>query len=388
MQLNELLTILSKTVASHEKQEELRYHDAYIQIEAEFKKLGSLYNEKPDYVVVIKQATTLLQLGCKHLFVYTALAYAMCQVYQWPGFVAGIELINTQLNDHWSTLFPSTERLRGRIAPLQGLVDRWQKWLTNRPLQSLNTETLNTLIASLKTFDTLCTQHFNDQINVLSLLSLFQEQQQRLEQDRSQREAQQKADAERQQQEAEQQAASAALLAELDARAEAVSPDQLLENMNTQQLHDLACTRLLKERMELMQNDCFNYAFYKHNRAEMWWRQPYSESELLELIDQQGLNWEGYCAALLVKAKGQHQQALILFETLAHQHSFFLELQLHICDCLQALNKDDSMPIIELLKNEVQQLCRVYPVLEDAKINREINIVEPRTRQYFEVFQL
>ncbi len=384
MQLIELHNILANTYPIHNNQEGFRYTDPYVQIEAEFKKIGSLYHEKPNYEKVIKLSSELIQQGCNHLFIYTALAHAMCQVYQWPGFTESVTLIDTQLREHWDHLFPNAERLRGRIAPIQGLSERWQKFLTGKPLQSVNAEMISKLVTALKSLDAICTERFADQINIMSLIYPFEEQQKRLEQDKAQNQARQKADAERQQQEQEINAQSQVLMAELESNAEPVSADELLSTMNTQELHEMASKRLLAEHLDILRDDPFNYAIYKHNRAAMWWRQPYRESELLDVINQQGLEWALYSTALLEKAKGRHQDALLLFEELSHQHPFFLDLQLHLCDCLVALKAE--APLLALIKYEVQQLCAYYKNLEHARINREIKVIDARTQAYFEVF--
>jgi hypothetical protein len=384
MQLTDLLTRLANTPVAQADQETFRYSDPYVQIEAEFKKIGSLYNEKPDYPKVVKLAAELIQQGCNHFSTYTLLAYAMCQVYQWPGFIESIALIDRKLRTQWAQLFPSAERLRGRIAPMQGLSDRWQKFLTNKSLQGLSPDIINKLVTSLKNLDAICTERFADQINIISILAPFEAQQKRLEHDRSEYDARQKAEAERERQAQEAKAHSQKVMAELETHAEPLSTEALFDAINTQELHDAGCKRLLAEHLTLLHDDPFNYAIYKHNRAEMWWRHPYRESELLDLIDQQGLAWDAYCAAMLEKAKNRPQDALLLFEQLSHAHPFFLDLQLHISDCLVALHAE--APLIKLIKHEVQELCRIYPGLEHARINREVAVIDLRTKAYFEVF--
>ena len=384
MQLAEVIKILKEEIPLVENQEDLRYTNEYAALETEQQKLTSLYGEKPDYLLIIKNGVTLLQQGAGHFMVLTALAHAMIQQYSWPGFIESLGFLNERFAKQWEGLYPATTLMKGRVQPMNWWVERAQRYMDSHPISGLGKDFSERALQALKTFDETCQQYFADEVNLMTLIRPFEDNQKRLKLEEEARAANQKLEAEHQAR--LQEAASRRTVDQtLEQNAEAISTDEYLANMNAIELHILASERLMAEQLELLKENPFEFAIYKHNRAEMWWRYPLSSQELLQLIDEQGLNWEAYTEALKLKSIQNYPEALIAFEALSHQHPFFLDLQLHIYDCLEELGAEARL--LNLIKLERQTLCEAYPDLETAKINNEYVVCSKQAKSYFKFFE-
>lgn len=387
MQLSELTKLLQTEYPLAENQEDLRYADEYALVEAEQQKLTSLHGEKPDYLVIIKNCVALLEQGAGHFMVLTALTHAMVQQYNWQGFVEGTHFLNDRLTRQWEGLYPSSLRMKGRLQPMNWLVERWGRYLETHPITGLGKDFCEKALQAILSLDETCQRFFADQVNLMAIIRPFQDQQKRMKLEEDARAANQKLEEERkirESEETERQREQAALQNTLDINAEAVSTDEYLANMNAVELHILASKRLMKEQIELLKQNPLEFSIYKQHRAQMWWRYPISSQELFNLIDEQGLNWEAYSEALKLKILQNYTDALIAFEELAYQHPYFLNLQLHICDCLEELGAEEAL--LSMLKKECRELCERYPELEGAKINNEFTVCGKEVKKYFGLF--
>lgn len=377
------LAQLSKTIAAsyptHPDQAGMIYTDTYSALEREIKKLSSAYEEAPDYAKVAELTVQLLQDGYPNLLVFSYLSLALCQLYRWPGFGESVAILHQRLATQWEQMSPPIARSKGRIAALQWLVERWQRFLDQNPLTGLGVDFINRTAEHLRAIDTLLNTYYPDQFTLAGLLTPFTEQQKRQQAEAAQRALKDAAA----QQEQERQAAQQAFTETLEAHAEPIAPEAFFDNLNTVELFASASKRLLAEHLEQLRTSPFDVAHYKLARAVLWWPYTFSEQELLNLIDSQGLDWQAYSAALLLKAKQQYLDALIAFEQLFHRHPFYLELQRHIIDCLTHLSADPR--VLALLKSEVKLLCQGYPLLLEARINNEITLLDTHNQAYFEV---
>lgn len=380
MQLAELIKILAEDYPLASNQEELRYSDEYTALEAEQQKLNSLHGEKPDYLIIIQNSVALIKQGASHFTILTALAHAMLQQYKWQGFIEGLNFMSSRLSTQWESLYPSVDRMKGRIQPMTWLVERFVRYIEVNPINGLGKDFLVHALDALKSLDETCQTYFADQINLMSLIRPFEDNKKRVSIEEDVRAVNQKMEEERRAKEAE-----SALHQTLDENAEVVSTDEYLANLETVELHVLASKRLMSEQLELLKDNPLEFAIYKHNRSEMWWRYPTSSQELVLAIDEQGLNWEAYTEALKLKTLQHYNEALIAFEALAHESPYFLDLQFHICDCLEELKAEE--PLLAMLKNECRELCARYPELITAKINNEFALCSKQTKAYFGVLE-
>ena len=375
------LTQLSQTIAAHypahPDQAGMIYTDHYSALEREIKKLSSAYEEVPDYAKVVEFTIQLLKDGYPNLLVLCYLSFALGQLYRWPGFGESVVLMRNRLETQWEPMAPPVARAKGRIAALQWLIERWQRFLNQNPLTGLGADFINKTVEHLRAIETLLNTYYPDQFSLAGLIAPFAEQQKRLQAEAAQRAVKEAAA----QQEQERLAAQQAFTETLEQNAEPIAPEEFLDNMNTVALYESVSKRLLKEHLEQLHTSTFELAYYKHARAVLWWRYPFSDQELLNLIDSQGLDWQAYSDALLLKAKQQYQDALIAFEQLFYQHPFYLDLQFHIADCLKILKAEQRL--LDLLHAEVQVLWLQYPGLKGATIDQEILIANSHTEIYF-----
>ncbi len=340
MQLSELIKILQEDYPVAEDQKSLRYSDEYELLETEIQKLTSLHGGKPDHQIVIDNGIVLLKQGSTQPYVVTAIAYAMLEQYAWPGFLEGIRFVGSHL--------------KGGDQFGQWLVERYQRYLDAHPINGLGKDFIAKILEALKTWNL---------DGVITLIRPFEDQKKRVKLEEDARERQTKLDEEKRQREAE----------------AALNPTIIQENEEIFEAREDAYLDFIKQNP-------FEFSAYKYSRAEMWWRLPLSAQELLNIIDDHNLDWEGYSAALKLKATQKYEEALIAFETLAHAYPYFLELQWHICDCLEALNADEAL--LTMLKNECRELCSRYPELENAKIDNTYLICSKQAKAYFGIFQM
>ncbi len=362
MQLAELVKRLETKHALASNQQELTYSDEYAVIEMEQQKLSSVYGDRPNYELIIQNALILLEKGSGHFFILTVLAYAMLQQYKWQGFFEGVQFVDERLATDWDSLYPVPERIRGRIQSFGWLLEQWSRYLDKNPLQGLAKEFIERLLQALGNLDKTVQKYFADQLSMMSLIRPLEDHNKRFE-------LEQKSLEERRVKEAEAKAKQQA--------------EQLLNLQNT--LAENATASKVDEHLELLKQNPFDFAVYKYRRAEMWWRYPLSSQELLSLIDTQGFNWDAYAAALKLSSQHKYDEALIAFETLSADYPYYLDLQLQICDCLEELQADETL--LAMLKKECCELCRIYPELEEARINNEFAVCSKQTKAYFGVFQ-
>lgn len=135
----------------------------------------------------------------------------------------------------------------------------------------------------------------------MTLIRPFEDNQRRLKLEEEARAANQKLQEEQWAREQE-ESARQNVQETLEQNSEPITTDEYLGNMNTIELHLLASQKLMTEQLELLKHNNFEFSIYKHNRATLWWRNPLSDQELLQLIDDQGLNWEAYTEALKLKS--------------------------------------------------------------------------------------
>lgn len=376
MTLSEFLLELHKNYEINQNQTKLKFSDSYALVEAEIQKLNSLYAEKPNYDIVLKNSLDLLSQGSNDLLLFSYLAQAMVDHYQWPGFLNSLNFISKRLQDYWQSIQP--EKQKSRIAALNWLLERYQKFMATQNLAHISKESLETLKEALNQFEQQLNEKFPQELSTSTLIKPITEQLQRLEAEASSKAAKQKTelDAARLQQEQ-------ALAAELQQNAKTISTDEYLAQMNTMELHHLSSKRLLQEHLELLRQQPLNFAIYKHNRAECWWHHPYNPQELLMHIDDCNFTWEKLNQALEQKAMQNYQEALFIFEQSFIEQPYFLETQMHIYECLEALGADANL--CHMIKQETKQLLDVYPELHDAKIENKFAVLNKTIKCFLEI---
>ena len=338
MQLSELVKVLEEEYPIAPDQKALRYTDEYGLLETEIQKLTSLYGEKPDYKLIQDSGVLLLKQGSRHAYVITAIAYAMLQQYAWPGFLEGVHFVSARLQ--------GGEQFGG------WLIERYQQYLAGHPINGLAKDFIEKMCRALEAWKL---------ETAVILRRPFEDEQKRMKQEEQVRETNARLADEQKAREAEKK---------LDF--ENNPPEEAVE-----EIEEDAYLNFIKENP-------FEFAAYKYARAEMWWRLPLSSQEILNLIDDHSLSWQAYSEALKLKALQNYEEALLAFEALAHRYPYFLDLQFHICDCLEELEADESL--LAMLKSEMRALCLHYPELEGAKINNEFAVCSKQTKEYFAVF--
>lgn len=362
--LPDFVKALQKEHVLVQDQAALLYSSQYLTIEAELEKQYSLYGEKPDFDLVLENGLHFIEAGGGHFKVMRAVVFAMLEKWAWPGFVESVNFVAKTLDQHWENLYPLPLRMKGRLEVLNSLMERYLRYLEGHPVQSLGMDFLNRLQAALQALNASLQKTCGNEISVMALLRPIESAEARIKAEQSSKEIQQKQ---------EEQRRAEALNTTLEDNAEPISVSDYLESLTTAELYQVVAARMMEEKRPLLEADPFEWALYKHHRGLLWWSYPWSSQELLQQIDDAGFDWEAYTAALELQMKQEHLKALLAFEALFEKHPFALDLQYHICDCLEDLGAEASL--IALLKGEVVQLCTRYPELLTAKIKGEIPVL-------------
>lgn len=372
MNYNDINTVLHSPYPLHPDQAQFKFTDEYAKVEQEIQKLSSLYGEKPDHNALIANALKLMQQGSNDLLIMSYLAFALLEQHQWQGFLTGINFLNARLENTWEHIYPS--KLKTRISAINWLFERYQRFLTTRPM-NLHEDLLKTLLEALKRFEATLSLRFHNELSLLSIIRPFEEQERRLDEEKKSRALQAERESEAAKLREEQN-----LLQTLEQNAQSLSVEEYLNNISAGELHQIAAKRIITEQLALLQQAPLSFAIYKHNRAELWWEYPWSFQEVLTRMDAHAFNWEAYSQALQLKLEEQYLEALVSFETFFTMHPYFLDVQMHICECLEALSAESALLI--MLKNECQELCTHYPDLQHAKINNKIPVSSKQTQVY------
>lgn len=359
--------ILQKTHLLAADQRAMTYLDDYILLETEHQKHLSLYGEKPDYTLIIQKSMSLLEQGSGHFLVIVSLCNAWLQTRQWAGFIESLAFLNHFCRDEWPRLFPGPERLKGRVQMLDWLIERWHQFMETHPTQGLSLDSLQKMQAGLADLQTILNLHCGEEVNLITIIKPFETALDRLRNEKQARDTQQKMEQERQ--------AEAALQATLQQSSEPISQDEYLNHLNTEELYEYASTRLGMENLKQLEDASQRYAILKHHRAMAWWG-PYPHLDALD--------WEAFSQALRLKAEQAYLDAFIAFETLFLQQPRFLDLQYHLCDCLELL--EDETDLISMLQYEMQAFCAHHPELEHTTLDNKILACNKQTRSYFNVF--
>ncbi len=345
----------------------MTYLDDYLLLETEHQKHQSLYGEKPDYALILEKSTHLLEQGSGHFLVIVSACNALLQLYQWPGFTESLNFLNRLLEKEWNQIFPGTERLKGRIQMLDWLQERWQQFIETHPTQGLSTSFLQTILLELNNLQATLQTYCGEEINLISIIKPFETTALRLRNEKQAQEAQQQAEQARQAQET--------LQTTLQQNSQPISQDEYLSDLNTEELYEYASLRLARENLSQLQDESKHYGLLKLHRALVWWG---------PIQATQHLDWDAFSAALRLKAEQNHLEALIAFETLFLQCPLFLDLQYHLCDCLESLGAEPNL--ISMIQHEVQQLCAHAPELEHTYLEDKIPLANKHTCAYFELF--
>jgi predicted component of type VI protein secretion system len=342
--------------------------DDYVLLEAEHQKHLSLYGEKPDYALILQKSIGLLAQGSGHFLVIISLCNALLQTREWPGFVEGLSLLNRLCKDEWPHLFPGPERLKGRIQMLDWLVERWRQFMATHPTQSLSLDFLLKINTDLNALQMIWDQQCNKEINLITIIKPLEAAAARLRNEKQAREVQQKMEQEHRE--------TMALQESLQQNSQPISQDEYLSHLNTEELYEYASKRLCMENLQNLEAESQRYAIFKQHRAIAWWTSAPTSTHL---------DWDAFSAALRLKTEQRHLEALIAFETLFLQCPLFLDLQYHLCDCLESLNAEASL--IAMLQDECQEFCTQHPDLEHTQIADNIPLFNKQTRHYFNLFK-
>jgi predicted component of type VI protein secretion system len=363
------MDILQKSYPIAPDQIAMTYLDDYILLETEHQKHQSLYGEKPDYPLILQKSNSLFSEGSGHFLVIMSASNAMLQIRGWAGFSDSLLFLNRIFSEHWNKLFPSVERLKGRVQMLDWLIARWQQFMETHPTQNLSPDFLHQILTGLNHLQKILNQFCGNEINLLTLIKPLQSAEIRLSTEKTSREAQQKSEQERLEKQA--------LEATLDQHSKAISQEEYLNQLHPEDLYIYARKRLSSEYLARLNDESQRYAIFKHHRAMLWW----GPEQTPEPFD-----WEAFSVALHLKAEENWLSACIAFETLFLNQPLFLDLQYHLCDCLELLEADPSL--LKMLKKECQEFCREYPELAQTKMTPKIPSANKQTRAYFELFQV
>ena len=345
----------------------MTYLDDYILLENEHKKHFSLYGEQPDYVCILQIGLSLLQQGSGHFLVLVSLSNALLQTRQWPGFADSLSFLNCLFEREWPQLFPAPERLKGRVQMLDWLIERWHQFMETHPTQNLSLDFLQNMLAHFNTLQNILTQYCGNEINLISIITVFQAAETRLHSEKQTQEMRYKVEQKR--------LAQQALETTLNQNSEPVSQEEYLSHLSTDALYAYVSERLSTENLRHLKDESQRYAIFKHHRAMLWWgSKPSSHA----------LDWQEFSEAFRLKTEQNYLEALIAFESLFLKQPLFLDLQYHLCDCLEALEAEPQL--IEMLKHECQEFCTQHPELEQTKITDNIPSLTKQTRSYFNVY--
>lgn len=366
MKLAELEILLNTDFSINEDQAALRYTDDYALITAEIQKLSSFTGGKPNYVTLIEAASKLLQQGSNDLLILNYLNYALMEQYQWQGFIMGSKLLLQRLKFNWDGLYPIKHKTR--TGAMDWLLERYQKFLQHYPLQGLSESLLQSLLNLIVELSALSNECFNNEINLAFLQRAIAAQLQRLEEEQKNRALQSERDRESERLQQVQHLQETLTQHEMP-----ISSEEYLMQLATADLHQFAAKRIFTDQMHLLRQNPLLFAIYKHHRAELWWEYPLSFQEVLVRMDAQPFNWEAYHQALQLKMQEEYLEALIAFEIFFQEQPYFLEVQMHIYECLEALGAESHL--LTMLSNECRELCQHYPDLLQAKLSNRVAVI-------------
>ena len=163
-------------------------------------------------------------------------------------------------------------------------------------------------------------------------------------------------------------------MASLQQNSEPITEDEYLSQMHREELYVYASTRLSAENLSHLEDESERYAIFKHHRAIAWWGPSHP---------QLSFDWVAFSVALRLKYEQNYLAAMQAFEALFLKHPLFLDLQYHLCDCLESLEAEES--IISMLKHECQEFCAQHPELAQTKITDKIPAINKHTKDYFNV---
>ena len=345
----------------------MTYLDDYLLLESEHQKHDSLYNEKPNYPLILQTSLNLLAQGSGHFLVIVSVSNALLQTQQWAGFAESLIFLNQLFAEKWPELFPPPDRIKGRAQMLDWLAEHWHQFIDTHPAHNLNLDFLQKILANLHTLQHLLNQHGQDMLDLTSTIHKLKEAEARIRNEKQIRESQQQAEQERLAQHTFEKA--------LNQHSEIITEEEYLNHLNTEELYAYASKRLSTENLAQLNDTSRHYAIFKHHRTLAWWG-PTHHSHLLD--------WQEFSEALRLKTEQNYLTSLIALETLFLKQPLFLDLQFHLCDCLESLDAEPQL--IEMLKHECQEFCARHPELEQTKINGIIPAFNKQTRCYFGLF--
>jgi predicted component of type VI protein secretion system len=358
------MNALSQQYALAADQTSMTYTDDYTTLEAEHQKHHSLYDEKPDYPLILEKSTQLIQQGSGHFLVIVSFCNASLQLRQWPGWLDSLGLLNRLFEEAWPQLFPGPERLKGRVQMLDWLVQRWQDFLDSHPPSSLGIDFLQAITPALQRLQTILDKQCPGQITLQRLTQTFEKAAHRLHTEKKAREAQIIAEAQSQ--------AEAALQANLETHSQPISQEEYLSHLNSEALYLYASDRWAKEHLQYLNDEAMRFGIFKQNRTIAWWGPREHQDQL---------DWAAFSHALRLKTECKYSEALLAFETVFLEQPLFLDLQYHLCDCLEALETEPSL--IDLLKHECQAFYTEHPEVQQTKLNGHIPCFNKHTQEYF-----
>ena len=104
--------------------ESYRDEEEFEKLQNECRKLEQAAGEQPDWAEVTRLSTKILREKSKDLLAASYLCVGLLQQDGFPGFSAGLKVLQEMMETHWDNLFPPRKRLRGRLGAIDWLVER------------------------------------------------------------------------------------------------------------------------------------------------------------------------------------------------------------------------------------------------------------------------
>lgn len=173
--VNELSTqylILAKTPVTEESfvGADVRFSNEFEALECELGKALSVHETgQVDWLKVLEQSEALLRTQSKDLRVAIWLTWALYQRESFPGLLAGLCLVRHLCQNHWSQIHPA--KIRTRSASIHWLLPRLEQALGDDVAIKEQLPLFQQLLEQLKSLESICTTHLEDEAPLLLPLS-------------------------------------------------------------------------------------------------------------------------------------------------------------------------------------------------------------------------
>ena len=141
---------------------DVRYDPAFEELQAEVDRLSSpTASGSVNWEKIVRFASDILAHKSKDLVVASYLAVALIYTRQHEGFSIGVRLLADLMGKYWEELYPSKERLRGRLRSMEWWAEKSEAALRQLPQASVPAAQAALLGEYTERLDRLMRQHLD-----------------------------------------------------------------------------------------------------------------------------------------------------------------------------------------------------------------------------------